>query len=86
MSEADLYDLFRISLWTVVHASTPIVIAGAAVGLVISLIQSMTQIQEATISFVPKVFAMLAALYFGGSYFAHVISGFGRRVFDMIVI
>jgi flagellar biosynthetic protein FliQ len=52
-------DLGREALLTVLIVASPIMGIGLAVGLVISLFQSMTQLQEQTLSFVPKIIAMI---------------------------
>jgi len=52
-------DLGREALLTVLIVASPVMGIGLAVGLVISLFQSMTQLQEQTLSFVPKIIAMI---------------------------
>ena len=55
-------DLAREALWTTLIIGAPVLVAGLIVGLVIGLIQALTQIQEQTVSFVPKMIAMLLVL------------------------
>lgn len=57
-------DIGREAIMTMLKISSPILIAGMAVGLFIGLMQALTQIQEQTISFVPKIVAMVMALSF----------------------
>ena len=57
-------DIGREAILTMLKISAPILITGMAVGLLIGLLQALTQIQEQTISFVPKVVAMVLALSF----------------------
>jgi flagellar biosynthetic protein FliQ len=58
-------DLGRSAFLLALTAAAPILIAGMIVGLVISLIQAVTQLQEQTLTFVPKIVAMVtAAVYF----------------------
>ncbi len=59
MNEADALDLFQAAIWTVLIAAGPAVIVAMAVGLIIALIQALTQVQEATLTFVPKIVAVL---------------------------
>jgi flagellar biosynthetic protein FliQ len=59
MSVAEGMDLGREALLMVLILSTPIMGIGMLVGLIISLFQSMTQLQEQTLSFVPKIIAMV---------------------------
>jgi flagellar biosynthetic protein FliQ len=62
MNAQDAIDLGRQAVVETLLISAPVLIAGLAVGLVIGLVQALTQIQEQTISFVPKIVAMLAVL------------------------
>jgi flagellar biosynthesis protein FliQ len=59
MTAAEALDLGREALLMVLIVSAPIMGIGLVVGLVISLFQSMTQLQEQTLSFVPKIVAMV---------------------------
>jgi len=54
-------ELVREALWITLKIAAPILIAGLVVGLVISLLQSVTSIQDQTLSFVPKIAVMLLA-------------------------
>lgn len=66
MEQAVVIALARDALKITVVASAPILIIGVAVGLIISIIQTATSIQEQTLSFVPKILCiMLAIIYFG---------------------
>ena len=56
-------DLGRSALEITIMLSLPMLLAGLFVGVVISILQAATQIQEQTLSFIPKIVAMLAALY-----------------------
>ena len=55
-------DLLRDAIMVTMVIVAPILIIGMFIGLLISLIQAVTQIQEATLSFVPKIFAMAVAI------------------------
>lgn len=57
-------DIGREAIMTMLKISAPILVAGMAVGLLIGLLQALTQIQEQTISFVPKIVAMVLVLSF----------------------
>lgn len=62
MNEADVLELLRSGIWTAVWAATPPLVVALVVGLGISLMQALTQVQEATLSFVPKIVAILASI------------------------
>ncbi|MCH2130372.1 MAG: flagellar biosynthesis protein FliQ [Pirellulaceae bacterium] len=58
----DAIDLGREAILTALLIGAPILLVGTAVGLVIGLLQALTQIQDQTVSFVPKILAMVVAL------------------------
>ena len=62
MDPQDAIDLGREALWTVLLIGSPVLLAGMIVGLVISLFQTLTQIQEQSVVFVPKLVVMLLVL------------------------
>ncbi len=62
MDPQDAIDLGREALWTMLLIGSPVLVAGMIVGLVISLFQAITQIQEQTVAFVPKIIVMLLVL------------------------
>ena len=62
MNEADALELLRAAIWTIIIASGPAVAAAMFVGLVIALLQALTQVQETTLTFVPKIVAMMHLL------------------------
>ena len=62
MTGAEVLDLGRDALWTTVLMAAPAMIIGLLVGVVIALIQALTQIQEMTLVFVPKIVAIFIAL------------------------
>ena len=57
-------DLGREALWIALLVGSPVLISGMVVGLLIGLFQALTQIQEQTVAFVPKILAMVLALSF----------------------
>jgi flagellar biosynthesis protein FliQ len=62
MDPQDAIDLGRQALWTMLLIGSPVLVAGMIVGLVISLFQALTQIQEQSMVFVPKIIVMLLVL------------------------
>ncbi|MFT5524323.1 MAG: flagellar biosynthetic protein FliQ [Pirellulaceae bacterium] len=55
-------DLGREAMMTAMMLGAPVLLVGVAVGLLVGLVQALTQIQDQTVSFVPKIVAMVAAL------------------------
>lgn len=62
MTGAEVLDVGRDAIWLTIQLSAPILIVGLVVGVVIGLFQALTQIQEATLIYAPKIIAIFAAL------------------------
>ena len=62
MTGAETLDVARDAIWTIVVVSSPLMIVGLVVGVVVSLFQALTQIQEQTLVFVPKILAIFLAM------------------------
>jgi flagellar biosynthetic protein FliQ len=84
MTEALVLDVFNQALLTILKVSLPVLLISLAIGLVISVIQATTQIQEQTLSFVPKLVAVFLSLILFGSYMLSVLVGFTQWVMVMI--
>lgn len=63
LAEAEIYDILRQGLWVALVISAPILTVALVVGLLIGLFQALTSIQEMTLTFVPKVGAIVAAFW-----------------------
>ncbi len=68
MNEIDALELMRAALWTVIIAPAPAVAAAMVVGVAIALLQALTQVQEVTLTFVPKIIAIFVALIIGAPF------------------
>ncbi len=68
MTEAMLLDILRSALWTALIVSTPILGVALVVGLAIGLVQALTSVQEMTLTFVPKLGAMLVVFWITMSF------------------
>lgn len=64
MTPQDAIDLAREAIWISLLVGAPVLLAGTLVGLIIGLFQALTQIQEQTVAFVPKIVAMILVLTF----------------------
>lgn len=69
-------DIAREGISTILLVAAPILGAGLAVGLMVSIFQATTQIQEPTLAFVPKIAAVLLSLYFFGSWVLRMVMNF----------
>jgi len=73
MNERDALDIVQQAIWTIIVASGPAVAAAMLVGIIIALLQALTQIQEMTLTFIPKIVAILVVVAISGSFMgAHI--------------
>jgi flagellar biosynthetic protein FliQ len=82
MLAQDAVDLARNALVTALLIGAPVLIVGMVVGLIVGLFQALTQIQDQTIAFVPKIIAMIAALGFALPWLIHQMVQYSH---DLIV-
>ena len=84
MTGAETLDVARDAIWTIVVVSSPLMIVGLVVGVVVSLFQALTQIQEQTLVFVPKIVAvfvvLLIALPFAGAALGGLMTDIAQRI------
>ncbi|RBP46751.1 flagellar biosynthesis protein FliQ [Garciella nitratireducens] len=84
MSEAVVLDIMKNALTTALKIGAPVLVISLAVGLVISILQATTQIQEQTLTFVPKIIAVFLSLIIFGSFMLNTLISFTNRIFDYI--
>jgi flagellar biosynthetic protein FliQ len=85
MTGAETLDIARDAIFTLIIVSAPVMLVGLAVGLAISLLQALTQIQEMTISFVPKILAIFISLLVALPFMAEKLHGQMLRIASHIV-
>jgi flagellar biosynthetic protein FliQ len=85
MPDSDVAFLFSQTFWVILKLSAPPLLAAMAAGLVMSLLQAVTQINEQTLSFVPKAAAVVAVLSIGGPFMWSGLFDFSHLVFDRMV-
>ena len=84
MNSAEVLNIAVQALWVAAKLCAPILITALVVGFTVSLLQSITQIQEATLSFVPKAVAVVLALVICGHWMITEIVTFTQQLFDKI--
>ncbi|MFN0283973.1 MAG: flagellar biosynthetic protein FliQ [Kineosporiaceae bacterium] len=82
--DAEIVHLVATALLTATKLCGPILVATLAVGLVVSIVQSATQIQEQTLTFVPKLIVAAVVLVVTGSWSLRVLEGFTRELFNSV--
>lgn len=76
MTDTVLFDTLRAALWITVQMSMPLLGVGLIVGMVVGLFQALTSIQENTLTFVPKVAAMLVVFWVSMSFMTSTLLTF----------
>ena len=76
--------LLRQSVFEILKITTPVLGTALIVGLIVALLQAVTSIQEQTLTFVPKLFAILGILALLGSWMFASLRGFSLNIFEMI--
>ena len=84
MTEADALEIVQHAVWTVMAAAGPAVAVAMVVGLVVALFQALTQIQEMTLTFVPKIVAVLLVTALTASFIGAQIFTFTNEVYARI--
>jgi flagellar biosynthetic protein FliQ len=85
MEEAVFFDTMRQGLWISVQISAPLLTVALVMGVAIGLFQALTSVQEMTLSFVPKVGAMIAVFWVSMTYMSGALVGFFQdRIVPMI--
>jgi flagellar biosynthesis protein FliQ len=85
MNGTEVLDIARDAIYTLVIVSAPLMLVGLVVGVVISLFQALTQIQEMTLVFVPKILAMFITLVLALPFMAQVLQGYMMRITARII-
>ena len=84
MTDSSVIDLLREAIATIVVVSAPILILSVLVGLVISIVQTTTSIQEQTLTFVPKVVAILLSLVYFSYFIVEKLVSYTINLFGAI--
>lgn len=85
MDELQVIDLGRDAVFTMLKVSGPILIVGLVVGLSISVFQTLTHIQEMTLTFIPKIVAVFTSLILFMPWMLTQFNEFMMRVMDKII-
>lgn len=84
MNERDAIDLVQQAIWTIIVGAGPAVGAAMLVGIVIALFQALTQIQEMTLTFIPKIVVILVVMALSGSFVGAHIYAFTEQLYARI--
>lgn len=77
-----ILDIMREALMMIIKASLPILLTGLVVGLIVSIFQTATSIQEQTLAFIPKIIAVFIAIIIFGSWIMNQLTHYTITVFS----
>jgi len=83
--EQQILDIARDAVFTIIKLAAPLLGVALIVGLAVSIFQATTQIQEQTLSFVPKIIAVFLSLFIFGSWMLTTLKEFTIRIYDNIL-
>ena len=84
MNGSDVLDVARDAIWLTLQLSAPILVVGLIVGVVIGLFQALTQVQEATLIYAPKILVVFVTLLVTLPLMGALMGGFMRHIADRI--
>ncbi|MBL4784830.1 MAG: flagellar biosynthesis protein FliQ [Cohaesibacteraceae bacterium] len=84
MTGPEVLDLAREGVWVLIKMASPVMAVGLVVGVVIALFQALTQIQEMTLVFVPKILAIFFGLLLSLPYMAQTLDAYVLMLVDKI--
>lgn len=85
MTGPEILDISRDAIWTLLYVGLPVTMTGLFVGLIVALFQALTQVQELTLVFIPKIIAMFLAGLISLPFMGSVLGGFTERVAEQII-
>ncbi len=85
MNQADVLEISRLTFLVILKAGGPIMAAGLVIGLIIAVFQTLTSIQEMTLTFVPKIIIIFAAVIVFMPFMMTSVIDFTNTLYDKIV-
>ena len=85
MTGPETLDVARDAIWTIVVVSSPLMVVGLVVGVIVSLFQALTQIQEQTLIYVPKILAIFATMLLALPFMADSLHAYMMRISSRII-
>jgi flagellar biosynthetic protein FliQ len=84
MTSQSVLSLVQEAMWITFLVSAPLLLVTLVVGLVIAVLQAATQINEMTLSFIPKLVALFATLVVAGPWMLQILADYTQRLFERI--
>ena len=80
MENLDVFAISKEAIWVLIKISAPVILSSTVVGLIVSIFQTLTQINESTLTFVPKIVTVFFALLFSISFVADSLYDFSNYI------
>ena len=84
MNATEALALVQSAMWVALVASAPVIVSVMVVGLFVSVFQALTQVQEMTLTFVPKMIVAIVVLALTAPFIGNKISAFADQTYEMI--
>ena len=84
MTQQMAIEICKGAIWTALTVAAPMLVSGVVVGIVISLLQSVTQIQEMTLTFIPKILVVVGVMILLLPWILNVLLGFTTEMFNLV--
>ena len=85
MNEVQALDIGRDALWVTIKSATPVMLIALFAGLVVALFQALTQIQEMTLAFVPKIIVIFLSMFLLLPFMYQTLATFTLALVDRII-
>ena len=82
MTAEVIVDIARDAIWTIIKCSAPMLLISLVIGLIISIFQTVTSIQEQTLTFVPKILSIFITIILCGGWIMNNIVEFMQKLFE----
>lgn len=82
ITQGEVLDIAREAIYIIIKTSAPLLLVSLIVGLIISIFQTVTSIQEQTLTFVPKILAVFAALLIFGAWIMDTLTDFITKLWS----
>ena len=86
ITQGEVLDIARDAIWVIIQVYLPLLLISLVVGLIVSIFQTVTSIQEQTLTFVPKIIAVFLGIILFGSWILNTIVEFMERLWNNIAL
>ncbi len=86
ITQGEVLDIARDAIFVIIEVSLPLLLISLIIGLIVSIFQTVTSIQEQTLTFVPKIIAVFLGIILFGSWMLNTITEFMERLWNNIAV